>query len=344
MINVVSRSIAAQPRRGPYQVVANLLKGLDRIGYPYAVNRDISATERLWIHDDISALEYAHRSRAYVVVGPNLYSMPHDIPERVRLDGMLAIVPGPTRADHWRRLGFARCDLAWWPVGIDTDEWAPLPLPALQRQVLLYHKYRDRGELEHVERALSAAGLDYRLFEYGKYEESDYMAALASTSFVVWHGCQETQGIAMQEALSCGVPVLVCDIKTLDEERSSYDYGPVAGRFPGTAAPFFDERCGVRINDLKDLSDALVRMGAHLGEFRPREYVVETLGLEKQAREFIALWDRWGLDEASGRSEALRNDRPLSEPWQDRVVSASRRTIGRIRRRLSRAAPSEGTA
>ena len=97
--------------------------------YAYVVNRDISATARLWIHDDHRALEYAHRARAHVVVGPNLYVMPHDVPSHVRLDGMLYILPGPTSAGYWRTLGFDRCELAWWPVGIDTDECAPSDAP-----------------------------------------------------------------------------------------------------------------------------------------------------------------------------------------------------------------------
>jgi len=337
VINIVSRSIASGRTTGPQKVAVNLVKGLDRIGYPYVVNRDISATRRLWIHDDHAALEYAHLSSACTVVGPNLYVMPENIPPHIRLDGMLYILPGPTSAGHWRRLGFDRCDLSWWPVGIDTDECAPHAAPANEARVMLYHKQRDSEELQRIERTLSDAEIDYRLVVYGAYDQSDYLSALKSTSFIVWHGCHESQGIALQEALSSGVPVLVCDIRTLDEERSQWDYGPVVGKFSGTAAPFFDERCGLKIRDLAQLPDTLTRMRDRLADFRPRDYVIENLSLEKQAHDFVALWERWDLDEASGHTEGMLNDRPLTEPWRHSVASAPRRASQRVCRRLRRA-------
>jgi glycosyltransferase involved in cell wall biosynthesis len=332
MINVVSRSLASVRTTGPQKVAVNLLKGLDRIGYPYVVNRDISSTGRLWIHDDTAALRYAHLSHAKVVVGPNLYVMPDDVPPSVRLRGMRYVLPGPTSAGYWERLGFARCDLSWWPVGIDTDECAPSLRPAADRCVMLYHKQRDAVELALIQRTLVDMGVDYRLVVYGEYEQADYLSTLASTSFIVWHGRNESQGIALQEALSCGVPVLVCDITTLDEERSGHDYGPIVGRFPGTAAPFFDERCGWRITDLRELPTAVARMQDGLADLHPREYVLENLGLEKQAHEFVALWETWGLDEESGRLETARNDRPLSEPWRHKMASAPRRVFARVGR------------
>jgi hypothetical protein len=337
MINVISRSLASGRTTGPQKVAVNLLKGLDRIGYPYVVNRDISSTQRLWIHDDIAALDYAHLSGARTVVGPNLYVMPYDMPPEVRLEGMLYILPGPTSAGFWNRLGFAKCELGWWPVGIDTDECAPAPRPAADRRVMLYHKQRDAGELQEIERTLSDAGVDYRLVVYGDYEQDDYLEALASTSFVVWHGRNESQGIALQEALSCGVPVLVCDIRTLDEERSNYDYGPVVGRFPGTAAPFFDERCGLRITDPADLPAALATMRERLADLRPREYILENLSLEKQAHEFVALWEKWGLTEESGRHETARNGLPLSEPRRYALMKAPGRAFMRVRRMVGSA-------
>lgn len=203
MINMISRSIESKRTTGPQKVAVNLVKALERIGYAYVVNRDVSATRRLWIHDDPAALEYAHLSAAHVLVGPKPYVLPRDAPQHVNLDGMLYVHPGPDGA-----------------------------------------------------------------------------------------------------------------------------------HLPGTAAPFFDEQCGLRIDDLREFPHALERMQDGLGGFRPRDYVVENLSLEKQAREFVALWDRWGLDEESGRREVLQNERPLSEPWQHAVVSAPRRASGWTSRRL----------
>lgn len=335
MINVVSRSLMSSQVTGPNKVAVNLVKGLERIGYPYVVNRDVSATKRLWIHDDVNALEYARWSTARTVVGPNLYVMPENIPPSVRLDDMLYVLPGPTSYGYWRDLGFDRCDLTWWPVGIDTEECSPREPQTRRQPVLLYHKHRDRIELAEIESVLREGGIEYRKIVYGSYVQAEYLDALSSASFIVWHGPNESQGIALQEALACGVPVLVCDVRTLGDECSGWEYGSVVGRFPGTAVPYFDERCGLRITNLADLPGALVRMREHFGEFRPRDFVLENLSLEKQAHEFVGLWERWGHDEEAGRAETLLNDRPLSEPWQHRVLSTTQR-LRRIGRSVGR--------
>ena len=71
MINIISRQPmigdASRPT-GPYKVFANLVKGLERIGYPYVVNRRVTASPRLWVHDWPEACQQTLRSKAHVAL------------------------------------------------------------------------------------------------------------------------------------------------------------------------------------------------------------------------------------------------------------------------------------
>jgi len=75
---------------GQIKVFKNLIKGLDRIGYPYVVNQRLDACERLWVHDDTRALPLLHKLPAEIkaIVGPNLYVMPRDMPRGLDLRGV----------------------------------------------------------------------------------------------------------------------------------------------------------------------------------------------------------------------------------------------------------------
>lgn len=332
MINIVSTQAEASRVTGPRKVYVNLIKGLDRIGYPYVVNRGFNATTRVWVQDDVGVLRYLQRCRGRKVIGPNLYAMPGDVPQDVRIDGALYLQPSPQTVALWADQGFDRCPMAAWPVGIDTDEFAPSSVSSSRRCVLVYHKERDLRSLVDILETLHEMGLKYQLVLYGSYSEDEYKKALARTSFAIWHGCHESQGIALQEALSCNVPLLVCDVSTLADDKSAYRFPESALDSAATAAHYFDGTCGIKITALKGLREAVTEMRDRVREFRPREFVLKNLSLEGQALAFVHLWDRWGLTVEDGRLETIGSSKPLSEPFDVRV----RDVASRIGRRLGR--------
>ena len=52
-----------------------------------------------------------------------------------------------------------------------------------------------------------------------------------------------------------------------------------------SSAPYFDGRCGVKTSDLSSLDFFM----NHLENYKPREYIMNTLSLEKCASEYIEL-------------------------------------------------------
>jgi glycosyltransferase involved in cell wall biosynthesis len=168
--------------------------------------------------------------------------------------------------------------------------------------------------------ALRKRGLDYKVIRYGSYTESVYKKLLSQARLVVWLGRHESQGIALEEPLACGAPVLVCDVNSVGQwvprGKEIGLYTPQENLYGNTtAAPYFDETCGVKIKDLGDLPGALAKMENGLENFRPRQYIQDHLSLEGQAREFVEIYNQFfGLSFRAGLGEQVIN----SGGWQSR--------------------------
>ena len=103
------------------------------------------------------------------------------------------------------------------------------------------------------------------------------LTACEQSLFAILNTATESQGIAYQEILATGVPCYVID-KTVWNDQPGYN-------FPATSAPYFDDRCGIKHHNLSRLGEFLDK----LSTFKPRDYIVDNLTLEKSASEYIKL-------------------------------------------------------
>lgn len=309
MINLISTCVNRATMSGPYKLYQNLLKGLTQIGYPFVINRDLKATGRLWIHDDEQAIRFLHHSPARKIVGPNVYYLPERIPlsHYAQLREVLYVMPSAWAKQRWEWVLRPICPVQVWPVGIDTDIFHPARSRPQTMRAIVYHKNRDEQQLPYIFSCLAAQGIPYTLLTYGTYGEEDYLRLLQTTTFMIWYGGPETQGIALQEALACNVPVLVYDV-------------PPRADLPVTAAPYFDQTCGLKIERGEQLAEALTILLDTLSHFAPRKYILQHLSLAGQARAFVALWERWGLTFEQGLTETAQSARPWRIPWYYRLA------------------------
>lgn len=315
MLNIISRSAKATFVGGQVKVFQNLVKGMDRIGYPYVVNRRLDACEKLWIHDDTRALPLIKRlpPQIKVVVGPNLYVMPRDMPQRLDLHRAIYVHPSDWSVDVWRKYGFDLCPLRVWPTGIDTDMFAPTP-SGDRKHVLIYHKNRDPAELDQIKNVLTKLGMKYEIIIYRKYKQEEYLRQLTQSRYVIWHGASESQGIALQEALACNVPILLWDVATLKQfwigGGDCYLFSEDEKQFPVTAAPYFDQTCGIKIWSIEELEPAIHRMQSEWSTFEPRAFVIKNLSLEKQAMELLDFYGDWQHEGLPRNADPMGGWRP----------------------------------
>jgi glycosyltransferase involved in cell wall biosynthesis len=184
-----------------------------------------------------------------------------------------------------------RC--AIWPVGIDTHEWTPAS-GRKETDFLIYDKIlwdRERRVpelLQPIQNELGRRGLTSVILRYGDYNPEQYKDALGRSRAMIFLCEHESQGLAYQEALASGVPILAWDQGWwLDPNRFQWGETDV----PATSVPYFDERCGVRF---KDFESFRVNLGEFMGklnhgEFRPRNYILEHLTLERCAKRYCEI-------------------------------------------------------
>jgi len=312
---ILRRIIRGRPRPGGVdKVFLNLCLGLDRLGIGYEVNlpwRKLAADDRVGVlgRERLSLQGYDRPNP--IVAGIGLMTWPAQWPTLCEEYPVVTYLSHAKWVNDLYRPYFGdRCML--WPVGIDTDAWHPAPAEAKTVDLLIYDKSRrfpdvdTSGLLATVESALAARGLTHETLVYGSYEPAEFHAALGRAKAMIFLCQHESQGIACQEAMASGVPILAWDPGfSVDPERFIWAE-PV---IPATSVPFFDPRCGRRFRTAEEFGGALDEFLDELrrGVYDPRSYVVEELGLEHCAQRFVDY-----LDESRTPAAAMR----LAEPFR----------------------------
>jgi glycosyltransferase involved in cell wall biosynthesis len=180
--------------------------------------------------------------------------------------------------------------LALWYAGIDLEDWPDLSKRRKDIDVLVYDKVRwDRERLEPgliapILGALEQRGLSSKVLRYGFYDDLEYRALLARSRAMVFLCEHETQGMAYQEAMASGVPILAWEPGVwVDPQARKHDPNPI----PATSVPYFSPGCGERFRDLEAFRAVFDQFWARLPGYAPREYVRTQLSLDGSARLYL---------------------------------------------------------
>lgn len=293
----VIRRLVRGPRRilGLERVFLNLMAGLDKIGAPYRVND----YRHLRSHPDEVAcvLGKPHLLDRFgpktpIIFGPAVHNHPIDAPDLFTEHNILGVVV----ACEWQRQMFS---VNWgdkvhaWPVGIDTDRWVPTPdkdVDVLVYEKIRCHPERDRAQVrDPILESLGKTNLKVARIAYGHYQEKDFEALLRRTRTMVFLCEHETQGIALQQAMSCGIPVFAWDLGGVWQDTDYYPHRVVFS--PVTSAPYWDDRCGMKFQDAAgfDAGFDAFWSAASSGRFDPRAFIVENFTLAARSKAFVDL-------------------------------------------------------
>lgn len=296
---IIRRLVRGIPRPGGHRrTFLNLRSGLDRLGVRYRVNNYAHVRRHPFEMACIVGQPFVLDKVKWVnpiIFGPAIYSHPVDDPNLLqRLPVKKILACGQWMADmcapYW---GKAAVEV--WPVGIDTGTWSPVSRCHQDIDVLLYDKIRWQHDsyetllVEPIRAILVNRGLSIYQIRYGHYREEEFRAALARCRAMIFLCEHETQGIAYQQALSCGVPLFAWDRQGPWRDPSYYPDKVIFE--PVTSVPYWDDRCGLRFADVIEFAARWDEFweGARSGRYAPRDYIVENLTLEQCARRYLEI-------------------------------------------------------
>ena len=170
--------------------------------------------------------------------------------------------------------------------GIDLNEWPDRAREPKIYDFLVYNKIRwDHDELEKtlltpILQTLNAKGLTYHLVRYKMHDHATYKELLGSARSMLFLCEHETQGLAYQEAMASGLPVLAWD--------NGFWADPLWKKFmpsapPASSAPFFSPACGDKFRNISEFENILDLFMSRRSTYKPRDYVAKNLNMQTSA-------------------------------------------------------------
>ncbi len=224
------------------------------------------------------------------VFGPGFVPDPKDLASVIE-DCNLKIVTLPSEwpCKIWRPAFGDMIQPMFAPV--DISAWPDLSRAEKSVDVIIYDKIRwDREArtadlLVPLKEHLDKRGLTYTVLRYGDHHLSQFKEALRSSRAMIFVCEHETQGIAYQEALASGIPVLAWDEGKLRDPRQS---ALAPEDLVVSSVPYFDARCGMTFR-IETMADMVDRFWQSRDDYSPRDYVAEALSPAVGAKRYLDL-------------------------------------------------------
>lgn len=248
--------------KGPGKVVGNLIQGLDLLGIKYKLNSDGDINLILQNCDRLSG------NLSNCFLGPNICTLPIENEHVMNYSAYnKLLVPSEWVKNLYERW-IPEEKIEIWPVGIDTEKFTDKSKYEKQYDFLVYFKRRSKQELHSVLSKLKENNLTYKVLEYGNYVESKFIDLISKSKYgFVVDNC-ESQGIAIQEMMSCNLPLVVLDSKEWIDKGDQF-------KCEATSVPYWDsERCGVVIDHIDDFNLSFIDR-----KYDSRDFITENLSL-----------------------------------------------------------------
>jgi hypothetical protein len=196
---------------------------------------------------------------------------------------VLYIQPSKWVVDLWKSFPYFNINIKSLPFGVDTDKFCQIKSIPDRKSVFIYFKRRNPFELEFLKNFLQKNNIDYRIFSYvNKYSEEEYLHFLQNSKYGIWLDAHESQGFALQEALSCNVPLLVWNVFSMNQE-----FGSSYQNIPATTIPYWNDDCGEYFYHQNEFLDKFNLFMSKLNTYNPRQFILNNLSIKECEKKFI---------------------------------------------------------
>lgn len=264
----------AKQWRGPEKVARNLIKGLEMFNIEYLINQD---------GDYNIILQNCERLKANLsncFLGPNICTLPIDNQFLMSYDNYIkAIVPS-----DWIKSKYSRWipenKIEVWPSGIDTDVWIDTTDFEKEYDFLIYFKRRELDEVIKIQQFLIEKNKTFYTIQYGNYSEQDFLYIISKCKYAfIIDGC-ESQGLAIQEIMSCNLPVIVWDKIEWTDRGDEF-------KFSATSVPYFNNDCGLKFDKMSDLENTYNLFLSC--KYNSRQYIVDNLSIKSSTQKILKI-------------------------------------------------------
>ena len=257
---------------GPHKVINNLIKSLDQEKIEYAINEEKYEHNFLVQYDATAHEKHSKIEQDTTIIGPQVWLFDGYGQFLIENQNYYKKIIAPSewvKNKFITKFNLPEEKLAVWPVGI--EEFNNIREP--NYDCLIYFKRRDQSELDAVKQFLDGKNLTYKMVEYGTYGEDGFKQLVNSAKFCFLINGTESQGIAVQEIMSMGVPIIAWDIKEWLDQGEAY-------RVPATSIPYWDNRCGEVFFNIDDLEVTFSKFYATLDKYDPKAFIKDNLSFE----------------------------------------------------------------
>ena len=264
---------------GPHKVINNLIKSLDQEKIDYAINEEKYEHNFLVQYDATAHEKHSRIEQDTTIIGPQVWLFDGYGQFLIENQNYYKKIIAPSQ---WvkdkiiNKFSLPEDKVAVWPVGIETFN----NKRDITYDCLIYFKRREQKELDIVKQFLDSRNLTYKMVQYGEYGEEAFKMVVNEAKFCFLINGTESQGIAVQEIMSMGVPIIAWDIKEWLDQGEAY-------RVPATSIPFWDERCGEKFFTVDKMGETFDNFYAKINDYNPKDYVKENLSFESSVKTLL---------------------------------------------------------
>lgn len=215
------------------------------------------------------------------IFGPHFSVFPNNAVKQFnnKYNNAIYIQPSEWAADVWaKHYKYTTLPVIPYAFGVNTEQFKPNN-EETRTEVILYYKRRLPCELQLVKDFLKSKDITPHIFNYvQRYKQQDYIKVLQKCKWAFWLSAHESQGFALEEALSCDVPLLVWSAKSMKQE-----YGSHFNDITATTVPYWSKECGEYFYEQHELEPTYNRFIESLSTYQPRKFVVGRLSLKERA-------------------------------------------------------------
>ena len=251
--------------------------------YKYGFINEINNFDIIYAPDNsIDTSKYPYKK---FIFGPHFSVFPNNKLLKIQNinNNSIYIQPSDWAKNVWVHMGIEKIlPIRTFSFPVNTEKFNDLRKE--RSKVFIYHKRRKPEELNYIETFLNDKNIEYSVFDYVKrYNEQEYLNYLQESKYGIIVDAHESQGFAIEEALSCNVPLLVWNTQDMSQE-----YGGNYDKIPCTTIPYWDERCGEYFYE-HEFIETYDRFIDKLDTYKPREYVLDNLSVEVCSERFKEL-------------------------------------------------------